>query len=76
MAPVKLIQMQLPKNVHIGGLQTSLLESDKFEMLAYMDAGLVDVTVRRTGQKHLITFAGLMMTPDPAAIEDKKRKAG
>ena len=59
MGAVKLEQVQLLKNINIGGAQRSLLESADFELDADIETRLVAVTHRRSGRRTIITFEGV-----------------
>lgn len=67
-------QVQLPKNINIGGRQRSLLEAEEFDMNADLEQRLIAVTHKRSGRRTIITFEGVAMTP--AVAEKRVRKAG
>jgi hypothetical protein len=72
---MKLDQVQLLKNITIGGAQRSLLESADFELDADLETRLVAVTHKRTGRRTIITFEGVAAMMPAAVQEPREQKA-
>ena len=73
---MKIEQVQLLKNITIGGAQRSLLESADFELDADIETRLVAVTHKRSGRRTIITFEGISAMMPMATEERRAKKAG